>query len=356
MFVRNCWYVAAWDYQVTDDGIFAISILNEPIAIYRRQSGQVAAIADRCAHRFAPLSLGRKEGDSIRCMYHGLKFNHRGECVEIPGGESVSTRIKVRDYPVLEAHSWIWVWMGDAALADPALIPDVKGIHHSDWSMKPGQMDYDVNYLWIADNLLDFSHLAYVHATSFGVSEEWASYPATVRSIERGVHVQRFLKDQPVPQPPLPSLEKVDKTDIWNAYDFVLPGILIMEEATYPAGTAARFASEKPDASVEPYAANYTCQALTPMTENTTRYFFAWGPRAIEDVGGLADVFANVAVKAFTEDHVLIHAQQRNIKLNPGERPFWIKADKALGQFRKLVEQLAGKELGKGISQTESRG
>jgi len=61
----------------------------------------LVALEDRCCHRHAPLSAGRREGDSIRCGYHGLKFNEQGLCTEIPGVDKVPPKACVRAYPVV---------------------------------------------------------------------------------------------------------------------------------------------------------------------------------------------------------------------------------------------------------------
>ena len=89
MFVRNCWYVIAWDHEVPQDGLFSRTVLGEAILLYRTASGEITALRDRCCHRLAPLSKGRKEGDCVRCGYHGLLFDATGRCIEIPGSEAL---------------------------------------------------------------------------------------------------------------------------------------------------------------------------------------------------------------------------------------------------------------------------
>ncbi|HEY5128697.1 MAG TPA: Rieske 2Fe-2S domain-containing protein [Bradyrhizobium sp.] len=84
IFLRNSWYVAAWDHELIDGKKLARTILEQPIVLYRGASGQVVALDDRCCHRAAPLSMGRIEGDDIRCMYHGMKFDPLGKCIQIP--------------------------------------------------------------------------------------------------------------------------------------------------------------------------------------------------------------------------------------------------------------------------------
>src|SRR5829696_6227038 len=68
IFLRNSWYVAAWNHELIDGRKLARTLLERPVVIYRGASGRVIALDDRCCHRAAPLSMGRIEGDDIRCM------------------------------------------------------------------------------------------------------------------------------------------------------------------------------------------------------------------------------------------------------------------------------------------------
>jgi len=104
MFVRNCWYCAGWDYHLTQgkNSLLARRIANEPLVLYRKPDGAVVAMEDRCCHRQAPLHLGQKEGDALRCMYHGMKFGPDGICIEIPGQEKIPQQARVRTFPVVE--------------------------------------------------------------------------------------------------------------------------------------------------------------------------------------------------------------------------------------------------------------
>ena len=168
MFIRNCWYVAAWDIEVPQDGLFQRTLLNEPVLLYRDTRGQVVALENRCCHRSAPLHMGRKEGDCVRCMYHGLKFDPSGACVEIPGQAQIPPKTCVKRYPVVERNRLVWIWMGDPANANPDDIVDYFWHDSADWRMKPGYIHYQANYKLIIDNLLDFTHLAWVHPTTLG--------------------------------------------------------------------------------------------------------------------------------------------------------------------------------------------
>ena len=80
MYVRNSWYMAGWARDFVADTPQAITLLDEPLVIYRQSDGRLTAMEDRCCHRLAPLSHGRVEGNDLRCLYHGLKFAPNGTC------------------------------------------------------------------------------------------------------------------------------------------------------------------------------------------------------------------------------------------------------------------------------------
>jgi vanillate O-demethylase monooxygenase subunit len=91
------WYAAAWVWEVAEaDNKLARTICEVPLVFYKTESQGYVALDNRCCHRSAPLSLGRIEGDCLRCMYHGLLFNPAGEVIEIPGQKHIGANMKVR--------------------------------------------------------------------------------------------------------------------------------------------------------------------------------------------------------------------------------------------------------------------
>ncbi len=135
--LRDTWYVAAWSHEIGAEALFARTVAGEPLLLYRLAGGEVVALEDRCVHRQAPLSRGRREGDAIRCGYHGLLFDARGRCTEVPGLGRPPDQACVRRYPVVERRRWVFVWLGDPALADPALLPDNLSNDHPDGATCP---------------------------------------------------------------------------------------------------------------------------------------------------------------------------------------------------------------------------
>ena len=170
-YLRNAWYVAAWSDGVGDGQLVPRTIMDEPIVLYRKADGAVAAIEDRCAHRFAPLSMGKiVGGDRVQCPYHGLEYDGSGACVRNPHGtKNIPPRARVKSYPVIEKHKAVWVWMGDQP-ADESKIPDfgvldnVPELH----TTKRDSIVIKANYQLIIDNLLDLSHTSYLHEGILG--------------------------------------------------------------------------------------------------------------------------------------------------------------------------------------------
>ena len=122
MFLRNCWYVAAWDHELIDGKLLRRVLLEDPVLLYRGESGKLVALNDRCPHRGALLSQGRMEGDDIRCMYHGIKYDAGGKCVQIPGQDMIPPKLKVRSYPVAVKNKWVFEDFPNFVLAQPAAV------------------------------------------------------------------------------------------------------------------------------------------------------------------------------------------------------------------------------------------
>ena len=341
MFLRNCWYVAGWSDHFPEDALMARTIVGDPIVLYRKRDGGVVALEDRCCHRLAPLSRGRKEGDDLRCMYHGLKFAPSGKCIEIPCQDIIPSTAMVRSYPVVEQDCWVWLWMGDPALADRVLIPGALNHDHPDWFMQTGELAYDANYELINDNLLDLSHLSYVHENTLGRnSMSWRESRPKVTQIERGLRIRRWVVNQPAPG--YLGLPPETRTDMWASYDYMVPGVFLLATQSFQPGTAAACGMQAP--SSEPLWRVATSQAVTPITERQTVYYYSGcleRKRATEQ-----NSREQIAAfeKAFAEDKAMIEAQQQVIARTADTRMLRLSSDGALNQFRRLMVGLIDAE------------
>ncbi|QNN58507.1 aromatic ring-hydroxylating dioxygenase subunit alpha [Diaphorobacter ruginosibacter] len=338
MFIKNTWYVAAWDHEVTREGMFTRTIIGVPVLMYRKADGEIVALEDRCCHRGAPLSVGRREGDCVRCMYHGLKFDAAGQCIEAPAQKRIPIQAKVKTYPVVQRHRWIWVWMGDPDKADESLIPDTQWLDHPDWRSLDGYIHYDVNYLLICDNLLDFSHLPFVHPTTLGGGADYAATQPKVDRIDDGVRITRWAIG--IDAPPFAAAVKEwgGKVDRWNIYNFTLPSILLMDSGMAPTGQGAEQGNR--DGAIEFRG----CQAITPETENSTHYFFAHPHNFSIDKPDVTRSIHEAVVAAFDEDRDIITAQQRSLSLAPDFKMVAFGIDAALNQFRWAVNKRLAEE------------
>ena len=160
-FVHDCWYVIAIRSEVSHE-LRGITVLGEPLVYYRTEAGEVVVLDDRCAHRRFPLSKSHLIGDTIRCGYHGFTFDPSGKCVFAPGTRGARS-FGVRSYPAVERGLWLWVWMGDAEKADPALIPWLEENDPEGWSHYPYYTHNPCNYMLLMENVLDLTHLHYLH-------------------------------------------------------------------------------------------------------------------------------------------------------------------------------------------------
>jgi len=335
MFLKNCWYVAAWTHEVTADTLLGRTLAGMPMLLWRDSTGGIIAFEDLCCHRGAPLSHGRREGDSIRCMYHGLRFDRSGACVEIPSQQHIPPQARVRRFPAVERHRWIWIWLGDPALADAAGIPDTYYLDDAGWRGIPGYLHYDASYLLITDNLLDFSHLSYVHEKTLGGGgHRYAQYTPRITRLERGVRVERWLIDD-APAPFLANIKTwPGNVDRWNIYDISVPGVMLMDSGSAPTGTGA------PEGRRVDAAEFFGCQAVTPETERSSHYFFQQSHNFALDDPAVTRSLTDSVLAGFDEDRQIILAQQRSLDLRPDFRMLGLRMDTALGLYRRKLEQL----------------
>lgn len=341
MFIKNCWYVAAWDLEVPADGMLPRTLLDEPVLLYRDTQGRVVALEDRCCHRAAPLSLGRKEGDCVRCMYHGMKFDSSGACVEIPGQDTIPARACVRSYPVVERDRLVWIWMGEPARANADDITDFFWHASPQWRMKPGYLHYQANYQLIVDNLLDFSHLAFVHPTTLGTQSAAALKPTIARDTQGNgmLTISRWYLDDEMPNLHKRVAKFEGKVDRWQVYQWSPPALLRMDAGSAPTGTGA------PEGTRVPEALQFRHTSIqTPETATTSHYWFCQARNFELDNAAMTEqIFADVVV-AFEEDRHIIEGQQKILSLLPGRTMIPIAADAGLNQARWLLDRMAKAE------------
>ncbi len=337
IFVENMWYAAAWEHEVASaDNRLARTICETPLVFYQTDTGSYVALDDRCCHRAAPLSIGRVEGNCIRCMYHGMLYDPSGKVVEIPGQDHISSSMKVRSYPVCEKGGMIWIWMGDAELANEDDIYDFPPLSDKEnWKgfEQEAYLHYDANWLLIVDNLADFSHVAFVHTNTLGGSEAYAysTLAENIQKLDDGFSMERWHRDSGVPpfhKKVIPSEELDKNVDRANIISMHLPGVFLMKTLFAPVGWDEK---ENDLSQVREYR---NCQFMTPETRNTTHFFWNYLHNFERDNPTISASLKESLLEGFMEDKLFIEDQQQLLMKSPDFVPRAIAADEAFVHFR----------------------
>ncbi len=334
MWMKNTWQVAAFASEIKRE-ILARRLCNEPVILWRTQAGRVVAMEDRCPHRRAPLSVATLHGDEVRCGYHGMGFDADGKCVHVPGQDSVPGNALVRVYPIVERYNLIWIWLGDAALSDPALVPDVHWMDDPKWIPSNGYHHIKANYRLVTDNLLDLSHETYVHKETIG-NGAVADSPVQVK-LDRG-RIIRAHREMPDIEPPpffAHVLKHWGKIDRWQIAIYMPPGMHMTEAGVYPVGT--------------PREKAYLIRALhllTPETEHSTHYFWGNCRNFRLDEPEVTESIRKGIQHTFDEDKFIVELQAARLREegDPAVPMATIKVDAAPIQGRRLLASLLEKE------------
>ena len=338
-FLRNAWYVACWPDEI-DTGVLPRVIMNEPLVLFRDASGRARALEDRCCHRAAPLSCGKLVETGLQCGYHGLVFDGSGKCVEIPGQASVPPMAGVRSFPVVERNRIVWIWMGDPALADEATITPYPW--HDDtakWPYCKEIMHIKCNYMLMIDNLMDLTHLAYVHTKTIGGNP--SAHVNAKMDIERTDHGVKYIRwmDETIPPPTyVKGAGFKGKVDRWQEFEYFTPGIVVQWTGALDVGKGARQNREQDGFHLR------ILHAITPVTESSCIYFWSAAngyrqddPRATEELYGEIN-------PTFIEDVAIIEGQQARLSDDPSRALLGIRADNALNQARRALRAELEKE------------
>jgi phenylpropionate dioxygenase-like ring-hydroxylating dioxygenase large terminal subunit len=333
MFLKNAWYPALWSKDLADKPVGRV-YLNEAVVLFRDAQGNAVALEDRCCHRAAPLSLGRVMDGLLQCNYHGLKYDGTGACVEIPGQARIPSGAKVRAYPLYERWNVVWIWMGEPALADPGKIIDLPWLDDPAWAITPGTIHVHANYQLLVDNLLDVTHVAYLHRNTLAGDPRDALEPTTTERLDNAVRVGRFMLE--VNPPPLFAKAggfngRVDRWQIvtWNA-----PSVVYLDVGCATAGTGAPQGDRSQGISI------WSNHLLTPETETSTHYMFSFARNFGVADEKMSQMIFEGTQATFLEDVEMLEAQQKKLQGGRLERTVDLIADNAQLQARRMMDEL----------------
>ena len=333
MFLRNCWYAATWSKDL-GRGPFARTLLNEPVVMYRKENGVPVALADRCCHRAAPLSRGVCVGDRLECGYHGLRYDPDGKVAVVPGQSSVPPGAAVKAYPLREKWNVVWIWMGDPGAADEALIPDLFWLDDPAWVATPGHFHMAGNYQLIIDNLLDLTHVIYLHKNTIAGDPAEAVAPTRTERLENGVRVGRWMIDI-APPPLFARAGGFDaNVDRWQQVTWHPPSNVYLDIGCAATGTGAPEGDRGQGISI------WSTHLVTPETETTSYYHWAYARDFRLEDDALTKMLFEGSRDTFYEDVEMVAAQQQRLDGASLDGLIDINADNAQLQARSMLAEM----------------
>lgn len=328
--LTNAWYVAGWDAEV-DSVPLARTICGVPMAFYRRLDRSVVAMRDACPHRLLPLSMGLREGDSLRCRYHGLKLGPDGVAEEMPiKNDPVNRSVCVETFVTHERHRFVWVWVGEKNKADPALIPDLWPCSAPGWTFDGGYYRVASDYRLAIDNLMDLTHETHVHAGSIGQPEIMEA-PIETRVEDDEVWVTRWMPGIDAPPFWRGALKQGGQVDRWQICRFMLPAVVMIDVGVAPVGAGATIARH--DQGVRGMVIDF----LTP--ESATSHHYFWGMARNFDIAdtGFTARFKSQQGGVFLQDKEVLEAQQGAILANPDLKLAAYRIDEGGTRARQII-------------------
>lgn len=335
-FPLDMWYVAALSKEVKDKPL-ARTLLNEPVVLYRTPNGQIGALEDRCCHRALPLSLGTLEESGLRCGYHGLLFDNSGKCIEIPGQDKIPTKAKVTAYPIKEQNSIIWIWFGSEEHPQPTCEPPAYFVHNDDRYLYDGDIyHYEAPYQLIHDNLLDLSHLGYVHIHTIGGNAK-IHMNAEMKVAQEGnsVRVTRYMPNSTPPPTYSAAYPFKGQVDRWQEIVFH-PSHLEIWTGAVDANTESIDDPSRGGFHLKGF------HGVTPETDETSFYIWTQASNPTSNPEKNMKLVIEQTALTFDEDKVVIEAQYANMKRFGEKKMIDIHVDAGANRARRIIKQLKG--------------
>lgn len=164
-YLRRSWQPIYLSEKLAKGAVVPIRILGEELALYRGESGKVRVVTNECPHRLSRLSTGWVEGETIRCRYHGWRYDESGQCVEQPAEPKpfCATVRKLASYPTHEAHGFIFAYLGEGDAPAFRPLPGLEDGAREGWTVSPSVEMIPCNYFQSAENIMDDVHVNFSH-------------------------------------------------------------------------------------------------------------------------------------------------------------------------------------------------
>lgn len=334
--IKNCWYVAARADEVSRTPI-AQQLLGSSVVLFRKEDGHPVALQNRCAHRSFPLVNGKLEGDVLTCGYHGLQYDCTGNCIAIPMQQREPSGISVKAYAVKEYGGFVWFWGGSLDSADETTFPNMPWLDDKQWQVEVGFLEIASNYVHLHENLLDLSHLSFLHETSFG-TPEYAKAPVETEISDQDIQVWRQVECVLPDIYAKPLGWQNQKAIRRSGSQFISPGLHL--------NTGILRNLEIPEQDQQPQPTVKVLQLITPASQHTTHYWYAQCRNFEIDNDEMGKFMIKANGAAFAEDQFALE-EIASIQQTDEDADYFesdIATDKAGITMRCLLKDLADKE------------
>lgn len=337
-FPADRWWVAGFSWELKGDKPLARTLLEIPMVLFRTPDGDIAALEDRCCHKELPLSLGGVEERGIRCGYHGMLYGCDGVCVEIPGQDVIPSKARVRAFELRERDQILWVWLPSSPDSVPDADPPAYPYHARPGFHFGGDIvHYDAPYQLVHDNLLDLSHLGYVHLRTIGGNP--AAHMNAQMKVGQENDVVTVVRHLPHSDPP-PTYSQAwpfkGKIDRWQEIQFHVSHVRIWTGAV-DEGTDSVNDSERGGFHMRGF------HGVTPETRESCHYFWTIATNPQDNVAEVTKLVVDQTAATFLEDKDVIEAQWVNQK-RFGFRPqVSIHVDVGPNRARRIIDRLLQK-------------
>lgn len=334
----NQWYVAAGGPEVGRRPL-GRRLLGKRIVLYRTEAGAVVAMDDWCPHRGFRFSDSRVIGDTVECGYHGMRFGPDGACTHIPSQESIPATMAVRTYPVVERRDFVWIWPGDAARCDQALLPPALEFDHAALASGfVGTLEVGANAAVAMENVIDITHASLLHPgvvddadkrelmTTADEVENPA--PTVIQTTKRfgAIEVKGYLAIQMG----VPEGTVVDRIRIARQY---LPGLHTSADIWRDVGDTSRIV-----------AIRIRYVGITPQDGRACLLLAAYSGTTPYDDAACARALATLR-----QDIVALEATQAYLEEGGADfREVSVRADRAALMARRIIARLHAQETGAG--------
>lgn len=328
------WWVAAFSWELKDKPL-ARTLLNHRVVLFRTPDGRVSALQDRCCHKDLPLSLGAVEERGLRCGYHGLLFDCAGTCIEVPGQDRIPAKARVPAFQVEERDQIVWIWIGASPDSRPTEPPPEYEFHGKPgFRFGGGVVHYAAPYQLIHDNLLDLSHLGYVHVFTIGGNP--GVHMTAETKVDQQGDVVRVIRHMPGSQPPptysaaYPFKELIDR---WQEIEFHVSHLRIWTGAV----------DQGAESLQNPQRGGFHMRGfhgVTPETDSSSHYFWTIATNPQQDHDNVLKLVVDQTEKTFFEDKAIIEAQwdnQRSLGFPPQVD---IHVDIGPNRARRVIDRL----------------